>query len=87
MYIPPAFRESDATAMHETMRAAPLASLITATAAGLLCTPLPLLLEPDEGGQGVLYGHLARANPHWREPARGDSLAIFSGPDAYVTPS
>ncbi|KMO27979.1 FMN-binding negative transcriptional regulator [Methylobacterium aquaticum] len=87
MYIPPAFRETDAAAMHATMRAAPLASLVTATAAGLLCTPLPLLLDPDEGEQGVLYGHLARANPHWREPALAETLAIFSGPDAYVTPS
>jgi transcriptional regulator len=49
MYIPPAFRETDAAAMHETIRAAPLASLVTATAAGLLCTPLPLLLDPHEG--------------------------------------
>jgi transcriptional regulator len=35
----------------------------------------------------VLYGHLARANPQGREPASGAALAIFSGPDAYVTPS
>jgi transcriptional regulator len=87
MYVPPAFRETDAAAMHATMRAAPLASLVTATAAGLLCTPLPLMLEPDEGEHGVLYGHVARANPHWREPALAETLAIFSGPDAYVTPS
>ncbi|MGE7418460.1 FMN-binding negative transcriptional regulator [Methylobacterium tarhaniae] len=87
MYIPPPFRDADTAAIHATMRAAPLASLVTATAAGLLCTPLPLLLDPDEGEQGVLYGHLARANPHWREPALAETLAIFSGPDAYVTPS
>ncbi|TGE00226.1 FMN-binding negative transcriptional regulator [Methylobacterium nonmethylotrophicum] len=87
MYIPPAFRAADEAAMHAVMRDAPLASLVTATAAGLLCTPLPLCLEPGEGERGVLYGHLARANPHWRAPAEGDTLAIFSGPDAYVTPS
>ncbi len=87
MYVPPAFRETDEAAIHETMRAAPLASLVTATADGLLCTPLPLLLAPEEGERGVLYGHLARANPHWRAPALAESLAIFSGPDAYVTPS
>lgn len=87
MYVPPAFRETDEAAIYETMRAAPLASLVTATADGLLCTPLPLLLAPEEGERGVLYGHLARANPHWRAPALAESLAIFSGPDAYVTPS
>ncbi|KMO41944.1 transcriptional regulator [Methylobacterium variabile] len=87
MYVPPAFRETDEAAMHDTMRAAPLASVVTGTAAGLLCTPLPLFLDPGEGERGVLYGHLARANPQWREPAHGEALAIFSGPDAYVTPS
>ncbi|TNC07496.1 FMN-binding negative transcriptional regulator [Methylobacterium terricola] len=33
--IPPAFRETDGAAIHATMRAAPLASLVTASAAGL----------------------------------------------------
>lgn len=87
MYIPPAFRETDRDAIHATMRAAGLASLVTATADGLLCTPLPMLLDPDEGEMGTLYGHVAKANPQWREPPAGDALAIFMGPDAYVTPS
>ncbi|WP_407518761.1 FMN-binding negative transcriptional regulator [Methylobacterium oryzisoli] len=87
MYIPPAFREDDLPAIHATMRAVRLANLVTATAAGLLCTPLPLFLDETEGEFGVLYGHLARANPQWREPAQGEAMALFTGPDAYVTPS
>ena len=87
MYVPPAFREADRAVIHATMRAAGLASLVTATADGLICTPLPMLLAPDEGELGTLYGHVAKANPQWREPPAGDALAIFMGPDAYVTPS
>ncbi|NYZ15639.1 FMN-binding negative transcriptional regulator [Azospirillum sp. RWY-5-1] len=87
MYVPPAFRESDRDAIHATMRAAGLASLVTATAEGLICTPLPMLLAPDEGELGTLYGHVAKANPQWRAPPAGDALAIFMGPDAYVSPS
>ena len=45
MYIPPAFRETDLPFIHETMRAAGLANLVTATANGLVCTPLPLFLD------------------------------------------
>ena len=87
MYIPPAFREDDPAALHATIRAARLANLVTATADGLIATPLPLLLDAAEGPHGVLYGHVARANPQWQTPPIGEAMAIFMGPDAYVTPS
>ncbi len=87
MYIPPAFRETDLPFIHATMRAAGLANLVTATADGLVCTPLPLFLDADEGEMGTLYGHVAKANPQWKAPPAGEALAIFMGPDAYVTPS
>lgn len=87
MYIPPAFRDDDAARLHATMRTAPLANLITATASGLMATPLPLLLDATRGEHGVLIGHLARANPQCRATPVGEALAIFMGPDAYVSPS
>ena len=87
MYVPPAFLETDLPAIHATMRAAGLANLVTATAGGLVCTPLPLLLDEGEGEMGTLYGHVARANPQWREAPVAEALAVFMGPDAYVTPS
>ncbi|CAO3438139.1 FMN-binding negative transcriptional regulator [Azospirillum doebereinerae] len=87
MYIPPAFQETDLPFIHGTMRAAGLASLVTATAKGLACTPLPLLLDEREGAMGTLYGHVAKANSQWKEAPEGEAMAIFMGPDAYVTPS
>jgi transcriptional regulator len=87
MYVPPAFREDDLAALHATMREARLATLVTATAEGLVATPLPLFLRPEEGPYGTLYGHVARANPQWSLSPTGDALALFMGPDAYVTPS
>ena len=87
MYVPPAFREDDLAALHATMREVRLANFVTATDEGLVATPLPLLLAPEEGPYGTLYGHLARANPQWRLPPTGDAMALFQGPDAYVTPS
>lgn len=51
------------------------------------CTHVPLLFEPGHG-QERLIGHMARPNPHWRRIADGARvLAVFRGPDAYVTPS
>lgn len=87
MYTPPAFREADPQALQDIMRAARLSTLVTATADGLLATPLPFILDPAEGEHGVLHGHLARANTQWNTPTLGEALVIFSGPDAYVTPS
>jgi len=87
MYTPPAFREDDPAILRRIMREARLSTLVTATAEGLMATPLPLLLDETEGEHGVLLGHVAKANPQWRTSPVGDALAIFSGPDAYVSPS
>jgi len=84
---PPAFRDDNIENIRATISSARLANLITATAEGPLATPLPLFLDPTEGERGVLYGHLAKANPQWRAAPIGEALAIFMGPEAYVTPS
>jgi len=87
MYVPPAFREDDLAALHAVMRGVSLATLVTATDQGLVATPLPLLLDTGEGPFGTLHGHVARANPQWTLPPRGEAMAVFSGPDAYVSPA
>jgi transcriptional regulator len=87
MYVPPAFKDDDLDSIRATIRAARLANLVTATADGPIATPLPLFLAESEGERGVLYGHVARANPQWRSAPIGEALAIFMGPEAYVTPS
>ena len=87
MYVPPAFRDDDLVSLHATMRAARLANLVTATADGLIATPLPLFIDAAEGDHGVLYGHVARANPQWKSVPAGEAMAIFMGADAYVTPA
>jgi transcriptional regulator len=87
MYIPPAFCEADLTALHATLRDARLVNFITATADGLMATPLPMLLDEGEGEHGTLYGHVARANPQWLAAPIGEAMVIAMGPDAYVTPA
>jgi transcriptional regulator len=87
MYVPPAFPEDDLPSLHAVMREARLANLVTATEEGLVATPLPLFLAPEEGPHGTLYGHLARANPQWKLSPAGDAMAVFMGPEAYVSPS
>lgn len=87
MYIPPAFRDDDRASLHQAIAASRLAQFITSGPQGLMASPLPLFLDASRGEHGVLVGHLARANPQWQAPVTGEALAIFMGPDAYVTPS
>jgi len=85
MYNPEHFREERPEALHRAIREIAFATLVTEGAGGLAANHLPFLLDAE---RGVLRGHFARANPVWKQ-ARSDreALAIFLGPDAYVTPS
>jgi transcriptional regulator len=85
MYAQPAFRETRLEVLHGAMAAHPLAALVTHGAAGLEVSHVPLLLDPAAGPNGTLYGHLARANP--QVGTVGEALAVFQGPQAYVSPS
>ena len=88
LYVPPAHREQDLATLHAHIAATGLATLVTVGEDGPLVSHLPLLLDPAAGRYGELTGHLARANPQWRtSDLRKPALAIFMGPDAYVSPS
>lgn len=88
MYPNPAFRLDDLPRLHQHLREHALALLVSQTEAGPLVSHLPLWLDPDEGPYGTLYGHLARSNPQAEALAgAGRVLAVFQGPQAYVSPS
>jgi transcriptional regulator len=86
MYIPPHFAEDRLDVLHDAIRRTGLANLVTLGPDGLMASPLPLMIDPADGPYGTLYGHLAKANPQWRTTPPVDALAIFMGPDAYVSP-
>jgi transcriptional regulator len=87
MYVPPHFAEDRIPVVHEAIRAAGLATLVTHSSAGIEASHVPMLLEAAPAPLGTLIGHVSRANQQWRHGGDGDSLAIFLGPDAYVSPS
>jgi len=94
MYLPGHFAEPRVEVLHATLEEAGLATLVTGGPGGLDASHVPLLLERGPAPLGRLVGHLARANPQWPGAGGGadgaderEALAIFLGPDAYVTPS
>jgi transcriptional regulator len=86
MYLPIHFKEQRPLVLEALMRAAPLASVVIATEGGLEANLLPLHQRKTEQGL-YLVGHVARSNPVWNMAAVGEALAIFSGPQGYVSPS
>jgi len=87
MHRPDHFRVEDIAQMHALMRARPFAALVSSTSAGLYGTHLPTVLK-DDGANGTIEWHLARANPHWKDLAEGnEALMIFQGPQGYITPN
>ncbi len=86
MFQPPVFREDRPDIMHDLMRAHPFATIVSSATGGLSADHVPLVLKMD--GMGILQGHLAAANPLFQH-ADGpiEVLAIFQGPQSYITPS
>jgi len=88
MYTPSYFRDEDLVSLHGQIESTRLATLVTFDETGLQASHIPLLLEPTQGPQGTLYGHLAKANPQWKALETGaQALLIFQGADAYISPS
>ena len=90
------FEVEDAAALLAQLCVHVPATLVTHGPDGFRASILPMLFDAEEGPHGMLRGHLARGNPQWREieasiaaggDGAGEALAIFDGPDAYISPA
>lgn len=88
MYLPTHFNETRIDVLHALMRARPLSTLVTTVESGLVANHLPVQTLDEPAPLGSIRGHIARANPLWREYRSGaQALAIFQGPHVYISPS
>jgi transcriptional regulator len=88
LYLPSHFNETRHEVLRALMRAHPLSTLVTQCESGLVANHVPVRTLDEPAPLGCIRGHIARANPLWRE-YRSDTqaLAIFQGPQAYISPS
>jgi transcriptional regulator len=87
VYVPRHFAETDAERVRAVMRAHSFATLVSLVRGVLFATHVPLVLDAERGTHGTLFGHVAAENAHAEAfDGRTPSLAIFSGPHAYVSP-
>src|SRR5260370_42369798 len=88
MYVPAHFEETRPDVLGRLIHAHPLAALVTLGRDGLSANHIPLELDPGPAPPGTLRGHVARANPVWREFSRDlEVLPIFLGPQADISPA
>ena len=87
MYQPPHFNEDSPATQHALIRAFPLGLLISNGPSGVIANPIPFLVDPEAGEQGVLRCHVARANPQWKElDGKSKVLVVFQGAQHYIHP-
>jgi transcriptional regulator len=88
MYVPTHFKEDRVAILHDAIRQYGFGTLVTSGEQELEASHLPMLLDPEPAPLGTVLGHLARANPQWQRVKPGvATLAIFLGPNTYITPS
>jgi transcriptional regulator len=88
MYVPDQFAETRTQELYRIIRDHPLGTIVTHTAKGLDANHIPFLLDDQRGSRAVLQGHVARANPLWKEAADGaEVLVIFRGEHGYISPN
>jgi transcriptional regulator len=87
MYLPSAFHLTNESELGSLNEHHPFATLVAILDGEPVVDHLPLLAVRD-GGRLRLQGHLARPNPLAQQVTDGARvLAVFHGPDTYVTPS
>ena len=84
MYIPTPFRVVDRETLYDFIEQHGFATLVTASQGGPVASHVPLWLDRE---RQVVAGHLARANPQCDLLTGLESLAIFQGPHAYISPT
>jgi transcriptional regulator len=96
MYMPLQFEEANVEVLHYLIGEHPLGALVTVTQQGLDADHIPFLIHAEPAPYGTLHGHVARANPLWRDGSndpvpprvsKTNALVVFQGPQAFVSPS
>lgn len=88
MYLPEHFAEDRPDQLHALIRSCPLGALVTQSTEGLDANHIPFELRAEQGENGALQGHIARANPLVQQITDGmPVLVIFQGAQGYISPN
>lgn len=84
MYVPKHAREERPQMLYEAIERIRFGSLATYHGGRLHITHLPMMTD---AARGRIIGHVAKANPQWRDAGNPQAIASFVGPHFYVSPN
>lgn len=85
MYIPDSFLVIDPEIIRAFVDANGFGILVSTHDGNIDTTHTPMYLSDDSQ---YVYGHIARANPHWQSWSEGTiAKALFHGPHTYISPN
>jgi transcriptional regulator len=89
MYIPKHFRNENIDEVRSFLERYSFGIVVSPVDERPFAAHIPLELGKNAAGQDVLNGHLSIANPIWKALSNqeGQVLAIFQGPNTYVSAS
>lgn len=88
MYVSKHHQSKDREAVIALMQTYPLGAWVCHSQEGMIANHVPFFLDRTRGPHGTLMGHVARANPVWRQlTADTPSVVMFQGAQSYITPS
>ncbi|PSR26876.1 MAG: FMN-binding negative transcriptional regulator [Sulfobacillus thermosulfidooxidans] len=88
MYNPPEFQIASRERLIDMIKTYPLGQLISHQDGEIRISYIPFLYQPSQqGGEGFLIGHMARANSQWRGIDQKPVVVSFLGPHAYISPT
>ena len=88
MHTPKINAENDVLTLQNFIRENALCTLVTQTEFGMVASHIPMVLHTEAGELGTLRGHVARANPQWKDfVGSQEALGVFTGPQHYISAS
>ncbi len=88
MYIPNIYKNENQEEIIDFLQKNSFGILVNQTDGKLWATHIPLVLDTNNKGKQILFGHLSKENPQWKSFLDNDKvMAVFSGPHGYISSS
>jgi len=87
MYTPKYYAVEDRSKLLRFMQNNSFGILFSHTGFEPMASHLPLMIDESGGEQGLILGHMAKANRQWRYADGQQVMVVFHGPHTYVSPT
>jgi transcriptional regulator len=86
MHVPPYFKPQNIEQVEDFLKKNTFAALVSMVKGKLWATHIPMMLGKNQAGEQVLWAHVSKGNPQWKEIAEQEEvMAIFQGPHTFIT--